>query len=106
LEQGANAPRRDKGRGKAHARGGEAANCAHGGVREGVSAREVGPRIEGASENKAQPLQVGLRVPELTFKLHLEGARCFIAPDGPPVDEFSFRNGERDVDWGGLSPER
>jgi len=45
---------------------------------------------------------VRLRVEELVLKLHREGARQLIAPSGPPVDQFSFWDGERNVNWGGL----
>jgi len=59
---------------------------------------EVGSRVNGGGEDKAQPLQVGLWIEELIFQLHRKGARRLIAPGGPPVDQFRFRNGEGDVD--------
>ena len=88
---------------KAHSRRGEAANCGQCGVGEGVPPGEVGPQVKGEGEDKAQAFQVGLWVEELILKLHREGARPLIAPGGPPMDQFSFRNGERDVNQGGPS---
>jgi len=66
----------------------------------------MGPWVEGGGEDKAQPLQAGLRVEELIRKLYREGARWLIAPGGPPMDQLGFRNGEGDVDRGGLTLER
>jgi len=66
----------------------------------------VGPRVEGGSEDEAEPLQVGLRVERLVLKLHREGARRLIAPGGPPVDQCSLWDGEGDADWGGLPLQR
>ena len=62
----------------------------------------MGPWVEGGSEEEAQPFQVGLPLEELALKLHQEGARRLIDPGGSPVDQFSFWDGEGDVDWGGL----
>ena len=45
-------------------------------------------------------------VEELILKLDSEGAGRLIAPGSAPVDQFGFWNGERDIDWGGLSLER
>jgi len=42
---------------------------------EGVSSGEVGPRVEGGSEDEAQAFQVGLRVEVLVLKLHRDRAR-------------------------------
>jgi len=64
------------------------------------------PRVEGRSENEAQPSQLGLRVAELVLKLHREEARRLIALGGPPVDQISFWDREEDVDWGGLPLQR
>jgi len=89
--------------GKAHPRRREAANCSQRGVGEGVPPGEVGPRVKGGSENKAQPLQAGLRIKKLIFKLHREGAPRLIAPGCYPMDQFGFWDGEGDVDRGGLS---
>jgi len=86
--------------------GGEAANRGQGGIREGVPPGEVGPWVKGGSEDKAQPLQVGSWIEELILELHREGAGRLIAPGSLSVDQFGFRNGEGDVDWGGLSLER
>jgi len=66
----------------------------------------VGPWVKGGGEHEAQPLQVGLWIEGLILQLHREGARRLIAPGGPPVDQFSFWNGEGDVDWRGLPLER
>jgi len=66
----------------------------------------VGPWVKGGGEDKTQPVQAGLWIEVLIFQLHREGARRLIAPGGPPVDQFSFRNGEGDIDWQGLSLER
>ena len=66
----------------------------------------MGPWVKGGGEDQAQPLQAGLRIEELTLQLHREGAWWLIAPGGPPVDQFTLRNREGDVDWGGLSLER
>jgi len=62
--------------------------------------------VEGGGEDKAQPFQAGLRVKELTLKLHREGAQQLIAPGGPPVDQLGFRNGEGDINRRGLSLEQ
>ena len=80
--------------GKAHPRGGEAADCGQGGIRKRVPPGEVGPWVEGGGEDEAQPLQAGLWIEELIFQLHREGARQLVAPCGPPVDQFSFWNRE------------
>jgi len=77
-----------------------------GGIGKRVPPGEVGPWVKGGGEDKAQPLQSGLRIEELILQLHREGARGLIALGGPPVDQFGFRNGEGDVDWRGLSLER
>jgi len=66
----------------------------------------VGPWVKRGGEDEPQPLQAGLWIEELILQLHREGARRLIAPGGPPVDQFGFRNGEGDVDWRGLPPER
>jgi len=50
----------------------------------------VGSRGKGGGEDKAQPLQAGLRVEELILKLHQEGARRLIAPGSPPVNQSVF----------------
>jgi len=92
--------------GKAHPRGGEAANRGQGGIRERVPPGEVGPRVKGGGEDEAQSLQVRLWVEKLTFQLYREGARLLFALGGPPVDQFSFWNRERNVDRRSLSLER
>ena len=92
--------------GKAHPRGGEAADRGQGGICERVPPGEVGPWVKGRGEEEAQPLQAGLRIEELIFQLHREGAWLLIAPGGPPVDKFSFWNGEGDVDRRSLPFER
>jgi len=84
--------------GKAHPRGGEAADCGQGGICKRVPPGEVGPWVKGGGEYEAQPFQSGLWIEELIFQLHREGARWLIAPGGPPVDKFSFWNREKDVD--------
>jgi len=91
---------------KAHPGGGEAANRGQGGICKSVPPGEVGPWVKGGGEDEAQPLQAGLWIEELILQLHREGARRLIASGGPPVDQFSFRNGEGDVDSRGLSLER
>ena len=63
------------------------------------------PRVKGGGEDKAQALQVRLWIEELILKLYREGARRFIAPGSPPVDQLGFRDGEGDVNRGGLSLE-
>jgi len=98
--------RRDKGRGEGLSGGGEAANRCQRGDCEGVPPGEVGPRVKGGGEDKAQPFQAGLWVEELIFQFYREGAWQLIAPGGPPVDQFSLQNGDGDVDWGGLSLKR
>jgi len=91
--------------GKAHPRWGEGADCSQCGVGKGEPPGEVGPRVKGGSENKAQPLQAGLWIEKLILKCHREVARPVIAPGGCPMDQFDLWNGKRDVDWGGLSLE-
>jgi len=63
----------------------------------------VGPGVKEGGKNKTQPLQAGLWVEELIRQLYQEGARRLIAPGSSPVDQFGFWDGERDIDWGGLS---
>jgi len=92
--------------GKAQPRGGEAANHGQGSICNGVPPGEVEPWVKGGGKDKAQPLQVGLWIEELILKLHQEGARWLIASGSPPVVQLRFRNGEGDVDRGGLSLER
>jgi len=45
-------------------------------------------------------------MPNMILKFHRESAWRLIALGGPPVAQFGFRDGERDVDWGGLSLKR
>jgi len=92
--------------GKAHPRGGEAADRGQGGICEHVPPGEVGPWVKGGGEDEAQPLQVGLWIEKLIFQLHRKGARWLIGPGGPPVDQFSFWNREGDVDRRSLPLER
>ena len=92
--------------GKAHPRGGEAADRGQGGIRARVPSGEVGPWVKEGGEDEAQPLQVRLWVEKLTFQLHREGAWWLFALGGFPVDQFSFWNRERNVDRGGLPFER
>jgi len=89
--------------GKADPGGGEAADSGQGGICKRVPPGEMGPWVKGGGEDKAQPLQAGLWIEELIFQLHREGARRLIAPGGSPVDQFSFRNREGDVDRRRLS---
>ena len=60
--------------GGAPLRRGEAANRGQCGVGKGVPPRGVRPWVQGVSEDKPQPLQVGLWVEELILPLYPEGA--------------------------------
>ena len=84
--------------GKAHPRGGVAADRGQGGICKRVPPGEVGPWVKGGGEDEAEPFQAGLWIEELIFELYREGARRFVAPGNPPVDQFSFWNREGDVD--------
>jgi len=97
---------REKGRVEGPSLGGEAADPGQGGIRKCVPSGEVGPWVKGGGEDKPQPLQAGLWIEELIFQLHRKGGQWLIAPGGPPVDQFTFWNGEGDVDRRGLSHER
>jgi len=89
----------------AHPGGGVVANRGLGGICKRVPSGEMGPGVKGGGEDEAQPLQAGLWVEELILQLYRDVGRRLIAPGGLPVDQVGFRNGEGDVDSGGLSLE-
>ena len=53
--------------GKAHPRGGEAADRGQGGICKRVPPGEVGPWVKGGGEDEAQPLQAGLWIEEPNY---------------------------------------